>query len=63
MVTREKILAEIDKVPDERLDELYRVIREFEGEGKQGASNLSAMARLREIKISASPDFAITARL
>jgi propanediol dehydratase small subunit len=63
MVTREKIVAEIERVPDERLEELYEVIREFEAEKKQGDSKLSAMARLRQIRISATSDFSTKAVL
>ncbi|MEK6302822.1 MAG: hypothetical protein AABO41_19095 [Acidobacteriota bacterium] len=63
MVTREQIVAEIERVPDERLEELYEVIREFEAEKKQGDSNPSAMARLRQIRISATSDFSTKAVL
>ena len=30
MISREKIIEEIEKVPDEYLDELYRIIKDFE---------------------------------
>ena len=63
MVTREAIVAEIERVPEERLEELYRIIRAFEAERHGVDSDLSAMARLRQVKISASPDFATRARL
>ncbi|HTG16703.1 MAG TPA: hypothetical protein VK747_15745 [Blastocatellia bacterium] len=63
MVTREEIVAEIERVPEERLEELYRIIRDFETERKEADSDLSAMARLRQIRISASPDFAAKAQL
>ncbi len=29
MVTKEEIISEIEKVPDERLEELYRVVKDF----------------------------------
>ena len=64
MVTREEIVAEIQKVPEKHLEELYRVIKDFEAksDGEDGPEQ-SAMAQLRQIKISASPDFSIKANL
>lgn len=63
MISREKIIQEIEKVPDEYLDELYRVIKDFEVKKDNGQSGESVMARLRRIKISASPDFSMKANL
>jgi len=62
MINREKIIEEIQKVPDEFLDELYQVIRDFEVK-KEGESEPSVMARLRQIRISASADFSTKASL
>jgi hypothetical protein len=56
MINREKIIEAIQKVPDELLDELYQVKKEENSEP-------SVMARLRQIRISASPDFSSTASL
>ncbi|HEX8844555.1 MAG TPA: hypothetical protein VF791_07915 [Pyrinomonadaceae bacterium] len=63
MVTREEIIAEIRKVPEKHLDELYRIIKNYETVNEGDESNQSVMARLRQIKISASPDFSIRANL
>ncbi len=63
MVTREDIVAEIQKVPEKHLDELYRIIKNYEKKSEEGDADQSVMAKLREIKISASPDFSIKAKL
>ncbi len=63
MISREKIIEEIGKVPDEHLDELYRIIKDFEVKKEDGESTESVMARLRRIRISASPDFSTKASL
>ena len=61
MISREKIIEEIQKVPDELLDELYQVIRNLEVKKEDPEPNV--MARLRQIRISASPDFSSKASL
>jgi hypothetical protein len=61
MVTREKIAAEIENVPDDRLDELYRIIKDLEPRRDNDGSDLSTMARLRRIRINAPPDFSTRA--
>ena len=63
MVTREEVIAEIQKVPEKHLDELYRVIKEYEGTSVEPDANQNVMAKLRQIKISASPDFSMKANL
>jgi hypothetical protein len=63
MVTREDILAEIQRVPDERLDEIYEILKKYEQNGGENASDINVMAKLREIMISASPDLSIKAKL
>jgi hypothetical protein len=64
MVTREEIIAEIQKVPEKHLDELYKVIKDFEVNGEEEEeSGQSVMAKLRRIKISAPPDFSTKANL
>ena len=63
MVTREQILVEVRKMPDKYLDELYQVIKDFESRPRTQSSNEDVMAKLREIKISASPDFSTRADL
>jgi hypothetical protein len=63
MVTREEIIAEIQKVPEKHLDDLYRIIKKYESPSGGDESNQSIMAKLRQIKISASPDFSLKANL
>jgi hypothetical protein len=63
MISREKIIEEIEKVPDEHLDEHYRIIKDFEVKKENGEAGESVMARLRRIKYSASPDFSMKANL
>lgn len=64
MVTREEIVAEIQKVPEKHLEELYRIVKDFNGKGdEEDGVDQSVMAQLRQIKISASPDFSIKANL
>lgn len=63
MVTREEIVAEVQKVPEKYLEELYRIVKDFEERGGDNAANQNVMAALREIKISASPDFSTKANL
>lgn len=63
MVTREKIIAEIQKVPEKHLHELYRIIKKYEVTSGEQDSNQNVMAKLRQIKISASPDFSIKTTL
>jgi len=61
MVTREDIVAEIQRVPEKHLDEIYKILKNYEANGEQPAADLSVMASLREIKISASPDLSTKA--
>ncbi|HKC65471.1 MAG TPA: hypothetical protein VKB86_17650 [Pyrinomonadaceae bacterium] len=63
MVTREELIAEIQKLPEEHLDELYRIIKNYEVAGVEDESSQNVMAKLRQIKISASSDFSIKANL
>ena len=63
MISREKIIEEIEKVPDKYLDELYRIIKDFEVKKENEQPGESVMAQLRKIKISASPDFSTKANL
>lgn len=57
MNSKDLIKAEIEKVPEERLDTLYAVIKEF---ARPTATNggRSLMSKLREISIDAPEDFA-----
>jgi hypothetical protein len=56
MVTRKKVIEEFEKMPDEHLEEVYRVIKTLEANGTSEDAGESVMARLRKIKISGSPD-------
>ena len=62
MVTREDVVAEIQKIPEEHLGEIYRLIKDFETRAGSVDSE-SVMSRLRRIKISASPDLSTKAAL
>jgi hypothetical protein len=57
MTTKELIQAEIEKIGEDDLPELYGVIQQFVAakSGQQGAGILS---KLRDVKIDAPPDFA-----
>jgi len=63
MVTREDVVAEIKRVPEKHLDELYRIIKNYEENGEQSEAGESVMAKLRQIKISAPWDFSTKANL
>ncbi len=63
LVTREEVIAEIQKVPEKHLDELYRIVKNYEMASGEDESNQSVMATLRQIKISAAPDFSTRANL
>jgi hypothetical protein len=57
MITKEVVKSEVEKVPPERLEELYQVIKSFT---RPEASSVkkSFMARLQEIQIDGPEDFA-----
>ncbi|HXU35528.1 MAG TPA: hypothetical protein VN937_04140 [Blastocatellia bacterium] len=63
MITREKIIEELNKMPDEHLEDLYKVIKSLETNGTREEAGETVMAKLRKIKISASPDLSIRAKL
>jgi hypothetical protein len=63
MVTREKVIEELEKMPDEHLEELLRIIKSLETNGTREEAGESVMTRLRNIKISASPDLSMRAKL
>ena len=63
MVTREELVAELQRVPEKHLGELYRIIKSYKENGDESEYHENVMAQLREIKISASPDFSMNARL
>ena len=57
MVTREDVLVELQKVPEKYLEELYRIIKDFEEKSDEDQPGKNIMAALREIKISASSNY------
>jgi hypothetical protein len=56
MATKEDIKSEIEKVPEERLAELYQIVRRFT-QSRPISSQPTLMSKLRRIHISAPPDF------
>lgn len=58
MISKEAIKSEIEKVPPERLDELYQIVRSFAAHHDAGLANESFMSRLRKIQIDGPEDFA-----
>lgn len=57
MVTKEAIKSAVERVPEERLAELYRVVEAFAEAGKPSSSKPSLMSKLRNVRISAPPDY------
>lgn len=56
MITKEEIKFEIERVPDERLAELCRIVQRFT-QAKPVPSKPTLMSKLRRIRIVAPPDF------
>ncbi len=56
MVSREIIKSEVEKVPDERLDELYRVVKTF-SQDKSSDVKEGFLMRLSRIQIQGPEDF------
>ena len=57
IVTKETIKEEVEKVPKERLNDLYEVIKDF-SQPKKKKSKEEFLANLQKIRIDAPPDFA-----
>ncbi|CAN5439362.1 hypothetical protein BH20ACI1_BH20ACI1_14190 [soil metagenome] len=57
IVTKEIIKEEVEKVPKERLNELYEVVKDF-SQPKKKKSKEEFLADLQKIRIDAPPDFA-----
>jgi len=57
MTTRELIQAEIGKIPEDRLEEVYGLIRSFTA-SKAPSGHVGIMEKLREIRIEAPVDLA-----
>lgn len=58
MTVKEQIIKKIEKIDENRLSNLYKIVEEFESK-----TETNALAKLRKIKISASPDFSTRATL
>jgi hypothetical protein len=56
MVTKEEIKSEIEKVPEERLAELYQIVRRFT-QSRPLPAQPTLMSKLRRVRVSAPPDF------
>jgi hypothetical protein len=57
MISKELIKSEIEKVPDNRLEELYSLVRTYSQLTGNGDGR-SFMSKLREITIDGPEDFA-----
>lgn len=58
MISKELIKSEIEKVPEDRLEELYSVVRSYSEPSTRGDGR-SFMSKLREITIEGPEDFAV----
>ncbi|HKB67719.1 MAG TPA: hypothetical protein VKC61_17810 [Pyrinomonadaceae bacterium] len=56
MVTKEIIKSELDKVPEERLEEVYEVVKRYTRAGAQGNGS-SLLSKLKNITIDGPEDF------
>lgn len=58
MTTRELIQVEIDQLPEESLEEVYRLLKSFtQARQQQSQQSQSLMSKLRSIKIDAPENF------
>jgi len=57
MISKELIKSEIEKVPEDRLEELYSVVRSY-SQPSANDNGRSFMSQLREIMIEGPEDFA-----
>ncbi|HYH86521.1 MAG TPA: hypothetical protein VEX60_13800 [Pyrinomonadaceae bacterium] len=57
MATREEIKSEVEKVPEQRLEELYCVVKAFSQDKPAGAKG-GFLSRLSRIKIDGPEDWA-----
>ncbi len=57
MIFKELIKSEIEKVPEDRLEELYSVVRSYSQPSANG-DGWSFMSKLRETRIEGPEDFA-----
>jgi hypothetical protein len=57
MISKELIKTEVEKVPEDRLAELYSVVKSY-AEPAENGDGRSLMSKLREITIDGPDDFA-----
>jgi hypothetical protein len=57
MTVKGLIQAEIDKIPEEQLNDLYQLIKEFTD--KNNSAKKGILSKLKEIKIQAFTDFSV----
>lgn len=57
MISKEQLKAEIERVPEERLDELYSVIKNYSQPRTQNGGP-SFMSKLKDVTIEGPEDFA-----
>lgn len=58
MTTKERIYAEIERIDEQQLDELYTIIKRW-AQYESAERELSFMEKLRQITIDAPADFAM----
>ena len=56
MISKETIKKEIDNIPEERLEDLHQLLKEF-SKSKNSGGKGNLMAKLRQIKIQSPRDF------
>lgn len=56
MISKETIKKEIDNIPEERLEDLHQLVKEF-SKSKNSGGKGTLMAKLRQIKIHGPKDF------
>jgi hypothetical protein len=56
MVTKEIIKSELDRVPEERLEEVYEVVKLYSRPGTP-SNGSSLLSKLKKIKIDGPEDF------
>ncbi|MDB9307304.1 hypothetical protein PN471_01250 [Aphanizomenon sp. CS-733/32] len=57
MTTKELIQAEIDKIPEQELNELYQLIKDFTN--KKNSTKKGILSQLKQIKIQGPTDFSV----
>ena len=59
MATREEIKSEVEKVPNERLEELYRVVKTFSDENGEGDWSLLSQEGLAGAYGEVEPEYSL----